>query len=135
LSSIIFGSVGKLFRLRWQGMPDDTDTESAQATWASSEIFPGGGNVENLLIIFRLLTMQCKLTFTKCITLSTPLVYAGCTSILHLLSKVLSTLRLSKILFLFISCPISIVWSRAANSHNLRKINGQNNTCGEKTKI
>jgi len=37
---------------------------------ASAEIFPGGGNVDILLIFFRLLTMQCKWTFTKHITLS-----------------------------------------------------------------
>jgi len=67
-----------------------------------------GGNVENLLMLFRLLTMQYKWTFTKRITLSTPLVCAGCTSILNLLSKMFSTLWLSEILFLFISCPISI---------------------------
>jgi len=103
-------------------------------TWAAADIFPGGGNVEILLVLFRLLTMQCKWTFTKRITLSSPLVCAGCTSVLNLLSELFSTLRLSEILFLFISCSISIFWARAANSHNLRKINGQNNTCGEKTK-
>ena len=103
-------------------------------TWASAGIFPGGENVENLLMLFRLLTMQCKSTFTKRIALSNPLVCAGCTSILNLLSKMFSTLRLSEIHFLFISCPISIFWARAANCHNLRKINGQNNTCGEKTR-
>jgi len=40
--------------------------------WASAEIFPGGGNLDILLIIFKLLTMQCKWTFTKRFTLSTP---------------------------------------------------------------
>ena len=34
--------------------------------------FSRGGNVEVLLIIFNLLTMQCKWTFTKRFTLSTP---------------------------------------------------------------
>jgi len=35
------------------------------------------GNIKNLLILFRLLTMQCKWTFTKRFTLSTPLVCSG----------------------------------------------------------
>jgi len=35
------------------------------------------GNVEILLIFFRLVMMQCKWTFTKRFTLSTPLVCAG----------------------------------------------------------
>jgi len=87
------------------------------------------------LMLFRLLTMQCKLTFTKRFILSTPLVCADRTSGLHLLSKMFSALRLSEIPFLFISCPIYIVWSRAANCHNLRKINCQNNKCGEKAKF
>jgi len=42
---------------------------------ASAEIFPGGGrgaNVDILLILFRLLTMQRKWPFTKRFTLSTP---------------------------------------------------------------
>jgi len=34
----------------------------------------GMGNVEILLILFRLLTMQCQWTFIKRFTLSTPLV-------------------------------------------------------------
>jgi len=34
--------------------------------------FLPGGNVDILLIIFRLLTIQCKRTFTKCFTYSTP---------------------------------------------------------------
>jgi len=38
---------------------------------ASTVIFPGEGNVDILLILFRLLTMQCKRTFTKRFTLST----------------------------------------------------------------
>ena len=37
----------------------------------SAEMFPGG-NVDILLIIFRLLTTQCKWTFTKRFTFSTP---------------------------------------------------------------
>jgi len=40
------------------------------------KLFPGR-NVEILLILFRLLTMQCKWTFTERFTLSTPLVSAG----------------------------------------------------------
>ena len=41
------------------------------------KIFHRGGNVENLLMLFRLLTMQCKWTFTKRFTLSIPLGCAG----------------------------------------------------------
>jgi len=37
----------------------------------SVEIVPGRGNVEILLILFRLLTMHCKWIFTKRFTLST----------------------------------------------------------------
>ena len=74
---------------------------------ASAEIFHGG-NVEVLLVLFRLLTMQCKWTFTKLFTLSIPLVCAGWTSILNLLSEMFSTLRLSGMPFLFINCLISI---------------------------
>jgi len=33
--------------------------------WASEEIFPGGGKVDILLTLFRLLTMQRKLTYAK----------------------------------------------------------------------
>jgi len=41
---------------------------------------------EIVLILLRLLTIQCKWTCTKRITLSTPLVCAGWNSILNLLS-------------------------------------------------
>jgi len=34
-------------------------------SWTSSEIFPGRGNVDIFLILFRLLTMHCKWAFTK----------------------------------------------------------------------
>ena len=46
--------------------------EQSQA-WAPSEFFPGGGKVDILLILFRLLSMQCTWTFTKRFTLSKPL--------------------------------------------------------------
>ena len=36
------------------------------------KFFQGGGNVDVLLILFRLLTMQCNWTFIKHFTLSTP---------------------------------------------------------------
>jgi len=45
--------------------------------WASAENFPGEDNVEIFLIDVRLLTVQCKWTFTKRFTLSSPLVCAG----------------------------------------------------------
>jgi len=34
--------------------------------------FSRGGNVDNLLIVFRLVSMQCKRTFTEHFTLSKP---------------------------------------------------------------
>ena len=36
------------------------------------------GNVEILLVLFRLLTVQCEWTFTTHFTLSTPLVCGAC---------------------------------------------------------
>ena len=66
--------------------------------WTSAEIFPGWGNVRIFLILYRLLTMPCKWTFTKRFTLSTTLVCAGWTSILNRLSKMFSTLRLSEMI-------------------------------------
>jgi len=38
----------------------NSTTVDAIASWASAEIFAGGGNVDTLLILFRLLTMQCE---------------------------------------------------------------------------
>ena len=72
------------------------------------KFFQGGGNIEILLIFYWLLTMQCKWTFTKRFTLSTPLVCTGWTSILNLLSEMFFTLRLSEMVFPFINCQISI---------------------------
>ena len=40
--------------------------------WASAEFFPRGGNFDILLILYRLLTMQCKGTFAKRFIFSTP---------------------------------------------------------------
>ena len=40
-------------------------------TWATAEIFPRGGNVNILLLLARLLTMQCECMFTKRFTIST----------------------------------------------------------------
>jgi len=42
------------------------------APWTFAEIFSGRGKVDLLLILFRLLTMQCKLAFTKGFILYTP---------------------------------------------------------------
>jgi len=74
--------------------------------WASAEIF-SGANFEILFILIRLLTIQRKRTFTNRFALSTPLVCAGWTSILNLLSEMFPTLRLSEMLFLFKNCLIS----------------------------
>jgi len=40
--------------------------------WTSVKLFPGWCNIDSLLIIFVLRMMQCKWTFIKCITISTP---------------------------------------------------------------
>jgi len=66
--------------------------------WTSAEIFPGWGDVQISLILYRLLTMPCKWKFTKRFTLSTTLVCAGLTSLLNRLSAMFSTLRLSEML-------------------------------------
>jgi len=49
-----------------------SSSEICSWSWASAEIFPGGGKVDILLILFRFLTMQCKWTYTKRFTLSAP---------------------------------------------------------------
>jgi len=46
-------------------------SEQGPYAWAPAENFPGG-NIDILLIFFKLLTMQCKWTLTKDFTLSTP---------------------------------------------------------------
>ena len=92
-----------------------------------------GGNVTILLSHFRLLTMQCKQTFTKRFTLSTPLVCAGWTSILNLLSEMFSALQ--KCCFFHKLPNIPFFQQFLQLSHNLRIIiNGQNNTSGENNK-
>jgi len=50
---------------------DQFRQETHPLTWVSAEIFPGV-KVGILLILFRLLTMQCKWTFTKHFILSIP---------------------------------------------------------------
>ena len=70
--------------------------------------FSRRGNVEILLILFRLLTIPCKWTSTKRLILSTPLDCDGWTSILNLVPEMFSTLRLSIMLFPFVNCLISI---------------------------
>jgi len=83
---------------------------------------------------FRFLTTQCKRTFTKRFTLSTPLICVGSTSILNLLSEMFFTLRLPEFLFLFINSLYPFFLHLLQVSHNLRTINGQNNMSGEKTR-
>ena len=66
-------------------MLHDSRLRSKSASMGVRRSFSRVGNVENLIIIFRLLTVQCECMFTKRSNLSTPLVYAGWTSILNLL--------------------------------------------------
>jgi len=55
-----------------------TAVEHAVGSWASAEIFPGRSKSTFLLILFRLLTMQCKWTLTKLFDLPTPKTNALC---------------------------------------------------------
>jgi len=104
-------------------------------SWASAEVFSEGDNVEILLILYRLLTMQCKWMFTKRFTVSIQLVCTGRTSILNLLSEMFSTLRLSEMLFLFTNCLMSIFFRHFLQiMNNLRVINRPKNISGEKTR-
>jgi len=89
-----------------QAHPSHWTGEHGMYHWRPQKIFHGV-NVENLVILFRLLTMKCKWTFTKSFTPSSPLVYVGWTSFLNLLSEIFSTLRLWEML-LFINCLISL---------------------------
>jgi len=57
------------------------ELDKKQCSHGHPQKFVPGGNVEILLICSRLLTMQCKWTFTKRFTHSTPLVCAGWISI------------------------------------------------------
>jgi len=59
------------------GKPTETATvkrfdKAHGLPWASAEMFPGWGNLNILLILFMLLTMQCKCTFIKRFILSSP---------------------------------------------------------------
>jgi len=99
----------------------------------SAEIFPGGGNVQILLILYRLLTMQCKWTFRKSFTLSTHLSV--------LVKPQFSVICLKR--FLHFGYQKCLSFHELLNihffehflqiSHNLRIIKVQNNMSGEKT--
>jgi len=80
------------------------DIDQNQCIHGCPQKFFQGSNVEILFILFRLLTMQWKWTFTKLFTLSAPLVCAGW----NLLSEMFSALLLSEMLYLFINRLISI---------------------------
>jgi len=54
------------------GNPLKQGSRTYSVPWASAEIYPVGGNVNILFILFMLLTMQCNCTCTKRFTLSTP---------------------------------------------------------------
>ena len=79
-----------------------------------------GEYVDILLILFRLLTMQCKWTFTKRFTLSTPLVCTVWNWILNLLSKMFSSLGLSGMVFLFINFQISTFPALSTNKSSFK---------------
>jgi len=79
-----------------------------------------GEYVDILLILFRLLTMQCKWTFTKRFTLSTTLVCTVWNWILNLLSKMFSSLGLSGMVFLFINFQISTFPALSTNKSSFK---------------
>jgi len=79
-----------------------------------------GEYVDILLIVFRLLTMQCKWTFTKRFTLSTPLVCTVWNWILNLLSKMFSSLGLSGMVFLFINFQRSTFPALSTNKSSFK---------------
>ena len=83
-------------------------------------LFQAGGNVKILLILFRLLTMQWKWTFTERSVLSTALICAGWTLFLNLLSEMFSTLAIRNA-FSFHKLPnIHFFEHFLQISHNLR---------------
>ena len=94
----------------------------------SQKFFPGR-NVEILLNLHRLLTMQCKWQFTKRFTLSAPFGLCWLNLNFQSFSEMFSTLRLSKMLLI---CFIFFFEHFLHISHAARIINGQNNMSGEK---
>jgi len=106
-------------------------------SWASAEIFPAGGNVEILLVIFSLLTRQWNWTFTKLFRL--PCIYpiSLCCLNLNPQSFAWNVFYNSAIwnAFSFHKLPnIRFFEHFLQISHNLRIINSQNNMTGEETR-
>ena len=96
--------------------------------------FSRGGNIETLLILFRLLTMQCKWTFTNLY----PFYPIGlCWLILNSQSFVSNVFYTSAIrnAFSFHKLPdIHFFEHFLQISRNIRIINSQKNMSGEKTR-
>ena len=102
--------------------------------WASADILPGGGNIDILLFLSRLLTMRCKWTFTKRFTLSTP--FSLCWLNLNSQSFVWNVFYTSAIRNAVLKLPNLHFFEHFLQiSHNVRIINSQNNMSGEKTKV
>ena len=81
---------------------------------ASAEVFPGWQR-HNFAHGFQVADDAMKMDVHKTLFPFYPLVCAGWTSILNLLSQMFSTLRLSEMLILFINCLISIFSSTFYN--------------------
>jgi len=103
---------------------DPRITSKSMHPWASEEIFPGD-NVEILLMLFRLLAMHCKCTFTKHFTFSTPQICAGWTSNLIFCLKCFLHFGYQICLFFSINCLISIFEYFLQTSYHLRTVNDQ----------
>jgi len=71
-----------------------------------------GGKRQNFAYPFQVADDAMQMDVHKTLYLSNPLVCAGRTSILNLLSEMFSALRLSEMLFLFKNCLISIFCER-----------------------
>jgi len=79
--------------------------------------FSRGGNVDTLLILFRLLTMQCKRTLTQRFTLSTPL--RNCTMLRQQSQKYAIFWQQCFCSFMLLSTQYKTTWLPAISSHCL----------------
>ena len=102
------------------------------SAWASAEIFPGGATSK---FAYFLGCWRCNANgrSQNALPFQPHLVCAGRTSVLNLLSKMFSTLRLLEMPFLFINGLISVI-SSTFYKYVIEIINGQSNMSREKNK-
>ena len=77
---------------------DPINTSKSVHPWTSAEIFPGWGQRRNIAYTFQVADDAMQVDVHKTLYPSTPLVFAGWTSVLNLLSEMFFTLRLSEML-------------------------------------